>query len=138
VATDHLETLGQLVDALKNSDYQLVNKIGNAISKQTGGTAPTNFDAAKDIVSKELVKAIVGAGGGVGEREELAKRMSSASTPKQLREQIEVYKTLMGAQRDALISQYENATGKKDAATRFNYKTNAPVQAGKAKFLGFE
>lgn len=125
VATDHLDTLGQLVGALKNGDYPLINRLSQVVATQTGGTAATNFDTAKDIVSKEVIKAIVGGGGGVSEREDLAKRMNAASSPKQLLEQIDYYKTLMGAQRDALVHQYENTTGRTDAAARFNFGKGA-------------
>jgi hypothetical protein len=65
VAISHLGTLDQLADALNNGNVQLINKIGNAYATQSGGTAPTDFNAAKKIVADEIVKAIVGSGGGV-------------------------------------------------------------------------
>jgi len=105
VAGQHLDQLGGLVDALDNGNIQLVNKIANSFATQTGGTAPTNFDAAKDIVSKEVVKAIVAGGGGVSEREELARLMSQAKSPAQLKGVISQYRSLMGAQHDALLQQ---------------------------------
>jgi hypothetical protein len=58
-------TSSALVDALNNGNMQLVNKIGNAYSPADRLPAVTNFDAAKDVVSKEVVKAIVAGGGGV-------------------------------------------------------------------------
>lgn len=105
VAGQHLDQLGQLVDALNNGNMQLVNKIGNAYSQQTGSPAVTNFDAAKDVVSKEVVKAIVAGGGGVAEREELSKLMDSAKSPAQLKGVIQQYRNLMAAQHDALLQQ---------------------------------
>lgn len=122
VATDHLNSLDSLVDALGNRDTQGINKIGNLIATQTGSTAPTNFDAAKGIVAKEVVKAIVAGGGGQAEREELAHLLDNAKSPAQLKGVIAQYRDLMDAQRAGLIQQYESATGHTDGATRFAYK----------------
>ena len=136
VAGDHLDQLGTLVDALGNNNMQVVNKVGNYISAQTGNPAPTNFAAAKDIVAKEVIKAIVGGGGGVSEREELAKQMSTANSPAQLRGVINQFRNLMGAQHDALLAQ-RRAAGLPDS-TLPNYKTSStpPVQSGQAINFG--
>lgn len=105
VAGQHLDQLGALADALNNGNYPLVNQIGNTIAQQTGNPAPTNFDAAKAVVSKEVVKAIVAGGGGVAEREELSNLMKSANSPAQLKGVITQYRNLMAAQHDALLTQ---------------------------------
>lgn len=105
VAGQHLDQLGALADALNNGNLQIVNKIGNAYAQQTGNPAPTNFDAAKDVVSKEVVKAIVAGGGGVAERQELSNLMSNAKSPAQLKGVIDQYRGLMAAQHDALLQQ---------------------------------
>jgi hypothetical protein len=109
VAGQHLDQLGTLVDALDNGNVQIINKIGNQIGSQMGSTAPTNFDAAKDVVSKEVTKAIVAGGGGVAERAELAEQMSNAKTPAQLKGVISQYRNLMSAQHDALVQQRQAA-----------------------------
>jgi hypothetical protein len=119
VASDHLETLGTMADALNNKDTRVLNTIGNAWAKQTGGTAPTNFDAVKEIVSKEVVKAIVAGGGGVGEREEISKLMDKANSPAQLKGVITHFKELMDAQRSGLMDQYQRTTGRTDGETQF-------------------
>jgi hypothetical protein len=121
VASDHLKQLDGLVDALANKDVPLVNKFGNIIAQQTGSTAPTNFDAAKGIVAKEVLKSIVAGGGGVEERQELAHLLDNAKTEKQLKGVIQTYQHLMEAQKEGLMQQYELATGRKDAKTRFDY-----------------
>jgi hypothetical protein len=105
VAGQHLDQLGELVDGLNNGNMQIVNKIGNAYASQTGSPAPTNFEAAKDVVSKEVVKAIVAGGGGVSERQELSHLMDQAKSPKQLKGVIQQYRNLMAAQHDALLQQ---------------------------------
>lgn len=138
VAGQHLDQLGQLVDALKNGDNQTVNKVGNVISAWNGNTPVTNFDAAKDVVSKEVIKAIVGSGsGGVAERDELSKLMADAKSPQQLHGVIKQYTSLMSAQHDALLAQ-RRAAGLKDS-TLPNYG-DAVNGAGSAptgwKYLG--
>lgn len=114
VALSHLDTLDKLADALNNKDTQAINKIGNYFASQTGSAAPTNFEAAKKIVSDEIVKAIVGSGGGVTDREEAAKTIAAANSPAQLKGVISTYKELMRGQLGGLRQQYEQTTGRKD------------------------
>jgi hypothetical protein len=119
VATDHLETLGTMADALNNGNIQLLNKAGNMWNQQTGVAAPTNFNAVKEIVGKEVVKAIVAGGGGVEERKEMSQLLDAANSPAQLKGVITHFKELMGAQRDGLVDQYQRTTGRTDGATAF-------------------
>jgi hypothetical protein len=114
VAVDHLDTLGQLADAMNNGNTQAINRVGNFVATQTGNPAPTNFAAAKKIVADEIVKAVVGAGGGVADREEAAKQISTASSPAQLKGVIKTYQKLMAGQLGGLQRQYETNTGRKD------------------------
>lgn len=147
VGLTHLDTLGKLADALNNGDTQLINKISNAVATQTGSTAPTNFEAAKKIVGDEIVKAIVGAGGGVADREDMAKQVSAANTPAQLKGVINTFKELMVGQLGGLEQQYESSTKRKDFADKYlspeardlyQKKKQAAVQSTGVKFLGFE
>lgn len=130
VALSHLDTLGQLSSALDNGNMQLVNKIANAYSSQTGGAAPSNFEAAKKIVGDEIVKAIIGSGGGVSDREEAAKTISAVSSPAQLKGVINTYKELMKGQIKGLREQYKATTGKEDFDTK--YLSEAGRQVGNA------
>jgi len=119
VAVQHLNTLDGLADALNNGNVQVMNRIGNAFNTQFGGTAQTNFEAAKKIVADEVVKAIVGSGGGVADREEAARTISAASSPAQLKGVIQQYKDLMGGQLEGLRQQYKASTGKEDFDQKF-------------------
>lgn len=114
VGISHLDTLGTLADALDNKDTQAFNRIGNYFATQTGSTAPTSFNAAKKIVGDEIVKAIVGAGGGVHDREEAAKVIDAANSPAQLKAAISTYKELMIGQLGGLERQYQTSTGRTD------------------------
>lgn len=129
VSIAHLDTLGKLGDALNNGDVQLLNKVKNAYTQQFGGEAPTDFNSAKQIVSDEIVKAILNTGGGVSDREEAAKQISSASSPAQLTGVINTYKQLLAGQMHGLRQQYETGTGKKDFESKLRPETLAAMKA---------
>lgn len=114
VATDHLDQLSQAADALKNKDTQIVNRVVNFFGQQTGHPEATNFNAMKEIVGDEVVKAVVGNTGAAGDREAIKKTFSDASSPAQLQGVIQKYKGLMGGQLKGLRQQYERTTGLKD------------------------
>jgi hypothetical protein len=133
VAISHLDTLGNLADALKNGNIQVFNKASQAIAQQTGNPVPTNFDAAKKIVADEIVKAIVGTGGGVADREQAVQTINRANSPAQLRGVINTYTTLMGGQLHGLQQQYETNTKRKDFNRFLSPETQrllAPLSAG--------
>lgn len=113
-AIDHLSTMDKLTDALQGGDTKAVNAIANTIASQTGSPAPTNFNAAKQIVTSEVIKAVVASGGGVKEREEAERNFAAAGSPAQLKGVINTYKQLLGGQLNSLGLQYENTTGRKD------------------------
>ena len=122
-AVDHLDTLGKLATALQNGDTRAINYLGNEVAKQTGQPAPTSFDAAKQIVGQEVVKAIVANGGGEREREEAARHLSSANSPEQLAGTIATLQNLMGGQLSSLKLRYEGVTGRKDFETKLSEPT---------------
>lgn len=115
----HLDTLAELGSALKNNDLNVFNKVANQISSEWGGAAVTNFEGAKQMVADEVVKAIVGSGGGVSDREAAAKTISAARSPEQLLGIIDTYKKLFNGQIEGLQKQYEASTKKKDFKERF-------------------
>lgn len=118
VALEHLDLLKDLTIALKNGDVKLINQIGNKWAEQTGGTAITNFSAAKDIIGQEVVKAIVANGGGQAEREEAAKKIASSKSPDQLFGVADTYTKLFGGQLKGLEKQYTANTNRKDFRER--------------------
>jgi hypothetical protein len=114
VLLSHLDTLDSLSDALNNGNYQLVNKLGNSYNKATGNPAPTNFDSVKHIVADEVVKAITGGAGALGDREESAKAINGANSPAQLKGVIQNIKQLSVGQLGGLEQQYKASTGLDD------------------------
>jgi hypothetical protein len=129
VAVQHLDQLSQLATALNNGDMQFVNRAANAWAAQTGGAAPTSFNAAKKVVGDEIVKAIVGAGGGVSDREEAAKSIDAANSPEQLAKTIETYQGLMAGQLNGLRQQYKVATGRDDFESMLLPETRARLES---------
>lgn len=129
VAVQHLDQLGQLSNALGNGNIQLANQLGQSIAQQTGSPAPTNFNAAKDLVGDEIVKAIVGAGGGVADRQKAQDTISRASSPQQLAGVIQTYKGLMAGQLGGLKQQYEKSTGLGDFEDYLAPETKAQLQS---------
>jgi hypothetical protein len=130
-ANAHLDQLGELADAMDNGNVMVANKVKNYFATQTGSPNATNFDAIKNIVGQEVVKAIVAGGGSMAEREEAAKIFSSASSPAQLKGAIQHYRMVMGAQAQNLMEQ-RRAAGLPDS-TLPNYSTGgaaAPSGAG--------
>jgi len=114
VSISHLDTLSNLADALQNNDIPLINKFANMWEQQTGQPAPTEFNAAKKIVGDELVKAIVGSGGALGDRESMEKTLDASNSPAQLKGVVGTYQELMAGQLAGLSKQYESTTGRQD------------------------
>ena len=132
-AVEHLSTLTELADALKNNDVRAINTVGNLVAKQTGSPAPTNFAAARQIVAQEIVKAIVANGGTGREREEAAANIAAAGSPEQLAGVISTYQELLAGQLKSLGLQYKNTTGRDDFNTKLlpsTLKALSRVEAG--------
>lgn len=111
VADDHLKVLSSTIDALANGDVKLLNQLGNTIATQMGAAAPTDFNGVKTIVADELVKAILGGAGALGDRKAIQDTVSSANSPEQLRSMIKRYQQLMEGQRMGLAEQYKSGGG---------------------------
>lgn len=123
VSVAHLGTLTALGDALQNGNIPLFNKIGNTVSAWTGKPAVTNFDAAKEIVGDEVVKAVVGGVNSQADREAIKHLILSQQTPAQLKGVIQTFTTLLGGQLDGQRQRYQAGTG----LNNFDQKYLAPA-----------
>jgi hypothetical protein len=115
-AIDHLDTLYQLGEALKNKDMMALNAAANFFGVQTGQPATTMYNQAARIVGAEISKAIVPGVGTGREREETAKAFNAASSPDQLAGADVVAKQLLGGQLASLEQQYKRTTKREDFA----------------------
>lgn len=118
-ATQHLQVLGNLANALANGDTRAINAARNAVRTQFGSAARTNFDGAKQLVANEVQKAVAGVPGGEAERQSLMNAISSASSPQQLAGIIATFEKLMTGQLNALGQQYKSGTQRGDFSQRF-------------------
>lgn len=110
-AIAHMDTLSELTDALQNGDVRQVNRIANLWASETGGPAPSNFDAAKGIVTEEVSKAVLPGGGGVQERLEIAANAQNAKSPEILKGVIKTWRKLLSGQMTNMRQQYKRTTG---------------------------
>lgn len=110
VAVDHLDTLRQLADALKNKNMPLFNQLSQAWAQQNGQAAPTNFDAARQIIGQEIVKAVVSGGGGVSERNAAQSILDKKLSPQQIGGAIDAIEKLMAGQLRGQKRTYEAGT----------------------------
>ena len=109
VAVDHLDTLDKAAKELNNGNIPLFNSIAQSYAKNTGQSAPTNFDALKSIVGSEVAKAVSGGASALGDREEIRREIDKANSPQQLAEVIKKYQQLMAGQLKGLKQTYESA-----------------------------
>ena len=114
VFLDHLQTLKQLATALQNGDVQGANALKNMLAKQTGNASITSFQAAMPIVADEGVKAIVGAGGGEGDRQLAQSVFNPKNSPQQFLGAVGALEKLGAGQLAGLQRQYEQGTYRKD------------------------
>ena len=129
VGIAHLNTLDGLVGALGNGNIQAFNKLANAYQQQTGNPAPANFDAAKAIVGDEIIKAIVGGGGALADRENAQNQINRANSPQQLAGVIKTYKTLMAGQLEGLKKQYSDTTHRNNFDARLSPEARAELES---------
>jgi len=128
VADDHLKVLNNTIDALQNNDVKLFNQLGNTIATQFGAPAPTDFNGVKNIVADELVKAILGGAGALGDRKAIQETVSSANSPEQLRSMIKRYRELMDGQRTGLADQYKSGGGNSAGVLKL-LNQNKPIES---------
>jgi hypothetical protein len=90
---------------------------------QLGRPAPTNFDAAKEIVGDEVVKAVIGGVNSQADREAIKHLITSTQTPAQLKGVIQTFTALLGGQLDGQRQRYQAGTG----LNNFDQKYLAPA-----------
>lgn len=127
----HLDTLDSLGTALQNGDTKTINSMTNKFKDQFGVAAPNNFDAAKQIVGNELVKAVMNGSGALGDREAVDKAISSANSPAQLAGVVQTYKALLGGQMKGMYNQFKVGTNQDDDAFMAHLDTPAKKELGK-------
>jgi hypothetical protein len=129
VAIDHLDTLNEAGQALRNGNMPLFNKIANTYSQNTGSEIVTDFNGIKSIVGSEVAKAVAGGQMALADREEIRKELSAANSPEQLAGVIKKFQQLLGGQLKGLKTQYEEA-GLKDFDHKLTDRTKRVLGEG--------
>jgi hypothetical protein len=111
---NHLETIQKLADAIDNGDIQAQNKITNYIRTALGHPEVTDFDAAKQAVAAETVKAITNTPGALADRQEAERILASYNSHAQTAGVVNTLRELIGGRYKASQRLYTAGTGKSD------------------------
>jgi hypothetical protein len=110
----HLATLDKLGTALDNNDTQAINSAYNWFKTATGDPTVTNFNAAKQAVAAETIKAITGTAGALRDREEAQAIFGAVQSPAQLKGAINTVKELINSRLETSKAMFEAGTGRKN------------------------
>ena len=110
----HLATLDKLADAMNNRDTPAINSALNWFQTATGDASITNFNAARQAVAAETIKAITGTAGALRDREEAQAIFGSAQSPAQIKGAINTVKELINSRLETSASMFEAGTGRKN------------------------
>jgi len=105
-ATNHLQLLDKLGDALGNGDITSLNQLAQVYKTQTGNPAPTNFNMAKNAVAGEIAKTFKG-NATEGEISAINSTINNAMSPMALKGAIQTATELMASKKQALQEQYK-------------------------------
>ena len=107
---NHLETIDKLGEALENNDVQSINRFTNFFRTNLGHPEVTNFNAAKQAVAAEVVKAITGTAGSLADRQEAERILASYNSPEQTKGVVSTLRNLIGGRYKAAERQYTAGT----------------------------
>lgn len=109
VSIQHLDTADALSGNLHNTQYPVANSVINAWKTFKGSPDIKAFNTAKQIVSDEITKFIVGGGGALADRTTLQNELSAADNPVALKKVTDTLRTLMSGQLKGLQGQFVGA-----------------------------
>lgn len=137
-ALNHLATLRELAAAQNNGDIRLFNSVANRIAAETGGTAPTNLAAAVTMVGPEISKAVIGSGGGQGDREKVDSALAALTKggKAQAAGVLATMEDLFGGRLTETQRTYERTTGRHDFADTFLSPAAQKVLAARTQPAG--
>lgn len=111
-ALSHIDLLSRLGKALDNNDDpQTLSYLKNMAQTEFGFDPVTNFESAKNIVTDEIIKAVMNSPGGVHDREAIAGNLKAQESITQLAGQAELFTGLMAGQLEHLEQKYINIPG---------------------------
>lgn len=115
---DHIGDLREAANQLQNGQLPALNKLGNWFSAKFGDDAPSRFNAIRNVIRAEVVKAVAGSPGAESDRQEALAAVDMAASPEQLQAALTAVEKLGAGQLGNLRRQFVASTGLDDA--RFN------------------
>jgi len=106
-AREHMGVFMQTAKDVDNGNVQALNKIGNALGTEFGSDKAGNLNIAKQAFSAEVGKAFAGASVGEGDRQELQKSISTASSFQQLAGAARTADSLLAGAQKVLKQKYD-------------------------------
>ena len=131
---NHLYTMRTLADAMDAGDTPVINRVFQYIQTNLGYPEVTNFEAAKQAVSAEIVKAITGTAGALADRKEAEAILNPAKSPAQLKGAINTIEDLIGGRLEVMMESYRTGTGRSKEA--FIEKLPQNVKTTFGRYIG--
>lgn len=110
-AVQHVGKLSDLIEALDNGNIPAVNAVSNWLSKASGGTQVTNFQAVQPQMMKEIERLWRGAGGSTADIESLKASLGPNMGIQQQREALSNFVDLIKGKLDSTETQRNNILG---------------------------
>lgn len=111
-AVGHLLTLRKKAQALNNTRFPILNRVGNRLSVETGSKAVKEFEVARQAVASELTRVFRGTGGALAEVKEWEHSVDAAGSPEQLEGAIQTATELLASRLESLQEQYRQGMGR--------------------------
>jgi hypothetical protein len=105
-ALGHMEALKEAYNAMTNGDLRAINSIANKYKVQTGSAPEAVFNALKNVIGAEIMKAIVPGGGGVVERQDIGETLIREASNDQFMGTMAGYEDVMREQYDNMHQDY--------------------------------
>jgi len=113
-AIGHLGMLWDAAEALNNKNVPLFNSLAQKYAKETGSSAPTNFNTVRSAVNAEVAKVFKGGVPADAEIQEQGQNVNQNSSPQQLRDNIRILVGLMNSRMSALQDRYKSVVGEEN------------------------
>lgn len=111
-ALGHLSSLDDAITKLNNNGLPLNNAAAHLIADATGTDERVQrFETVKRTAMDEVNKAVVGAGGALGDREALMDRLKHTASPQTLHGVVQEVADLLQSKINALGQQYQQGMG---------------------------
>jgi len=107
-ALNHMGTLSQLADALKNNDVRVVNLVVNNVRNQLGDPRITNYQTAQTAVGTELMRVFRQVNASEQETKDWMSKFPLTGSPAQMQGSLGIGAKLLAGRVNALNNRWNN------------------------------